>query len=324
MSKIQNQTILVTGGAGAIGSNLVHRLCQDNHVVVIDNLSSGHRKWIDGLDNVTFIEGDIRNDADIEKAFAKTPDYVFHLAAHFANQNSVEHPEADLNTNGLGTLKLLQHAHKAQVKRFVYASSSCVYGQQAENEPDETVIGDLETPYAISKLVGEQYTTFFHDYYKLPTVSHRIFNCFGSYELGGRYRNVIPNFFTLALNGQVLPIFGTGQETRTFTFISDILDGMIESAVNEDAVGHIFNLGSYNEVTIQDLADCINELTQNKAGIEYKPARSWDKVKKRKANIKKAQQILGYEPHVGFKEGLEQCYNWFKDLPADDVQLKSA
>ena len=305
---------MVTGGAGAIGSNLVRALSSQNSILVLDNLSSGRKEWIENVPNVELIVGDICNDHDLRKCFSQKIDYVFHLAAHFANQNSVDHPGTDLQTNGMGTLKLLEHAVSAKLERFLYASSSCVYGSLAEKGPHEEVIGDLETPYAITKLLGEYYTTFFHEHYQLPTTIIRIFNCYGPYELSGQYRNVIPKFFDFALKKKPLPILGTGRESRTFTFVDDIIQGMLLAIIDSKANGENYNLGSYNVSTIKELADEINRLTSNPAGVEYHEVRSWDRVKIRKANIEKAILDLGFNPKIGLKEGLREYYTWYKTV----------
>lgn len=311
---LKNKKILITGGAGAIGANLVRALYSNNSILVLDNLTSGKKEWIEELPHVEIIVGNVCRDEDLKKCFSSRIDYIFHLAAHFANQNSVDHPQADLQTNGMGTLKLLEYAVAAKPERFLYASSSCVYGSLAAEGPNEEQIGDLETPYAITKLLGEYYTTFFHDHYKLPTTIVRIFNCYGPYELSGEYRNVIPKFFDLAIKHQPLPIFGSGHESRTFTFVDDIIQGMLLGITHPNANGQIFNLGSNNISTIKELADEINSITSNPAGIQYDQPRAWDRVMVRKANIEKSKTQLGFTPTVNLKEGLEKYYRWFKTV----------
>jgi nucleoside-diphosphate-sugar epimerase len=171
----------------------------------------------------------------------------------------------------------------------------------------------LDTPYQINKLVGELYCNYFHDYYKLPVAIARYFNVYGPGEAPGRYRNVIPNFMWWAMHGQPLPITGTGEETRDFTYVGDIVDGTLRMGFVEDAVGEAMNLASGTETRIIDLANWINEITGNKAGIVFKPRRDWDKAVRRRASIEKARRILGYEPKTDMKTGLRRVYEWMRE-----------
>ena len=311
------KTVLVTGGAGAIGSNLVKTLCNlgAKRIVIIDDLSSSYEWNIPVSSNVVFIRGSILNDEQLKLAFKDNPDIVYHLAAHFANQNSVDHPEADLMVNGMGTLKVLEQARRVGVKRFVYASSGCgVYGADSKIPFEEHDVSmKLYTPYQVTKLVGELYTNYYYNLYGLPIVNARLFNMYGPGEVPGRYRNVIPNFFYWALNGQALPITGTGNETRDFTYVGDIVNGLLSMAYYEEAVGEAFNIGTGKEVKIADLAEWINELTGNTAGTIFAERREWDKKNRLLSSIEKARRILGYEPEVDFKEGLAHIYDWFKE-----------
>jgi len=313
----RGKRILVTGGAGAIGSNLVKALlaAEPERVIVIDDLSSGF-KWLLPEDpRLVFVQGSVLDDEKLRYAFSFKPHIVFHLAAHFANQNSVEHPETDLLVNGLGTLRTLQYSYLAGVQRFVFASSGCsVYGSQAPLPLREDFVSlHLDTPYQINKLVGELYCNYFHDYYKLPVAIARYFNVYGPGEVPGRYRNVIPNFMWWAMHGQPLPITGTGEETRDFTYVGDIVDGTLRMGFVEDAVGEAINLASGTETRIIDLANWINEITGNKAGILFKPRRDWDKAVRRRASIEKARRILGYEPKTDMKTGLRRVYEWMRE-----------
>jgi nucleoside-diphosphate-sugar epimerase len=263
-------------------------------------------------DKVIFIKGSILDEKTLEQAFSYNIDVVFHLAAHFANQNSVDHPQEDLLINGLGTLKILEFAQKLNVKKFIYTSSSCVYGnrQGTMNENDSEY--QLDTPYAITKLLGERYATFFHEHYGLNTVVLRYFNSYGPGEFPGKYRNVIPNFLWLALNGEPLPITGTGEETRDFNYVGNVIGRTLLAGKEDKAVGEIINIGSGREVRIIDLANAINNLTKNKAGTEFIKKRNWDTVAKRKASTKKAEAILGPESPVNLETGLTKTFDWLK------------
>jgi UDP-glucose 4-epimerase len=306
--------VLITGGAGCIGSNLVRALVKANAepVTVLDDFSSSPRWNLLNHPKVKLVNGSILSEENLKRAFSEKPQYVFHLAAHFANQNSVDHPEMDLMVNGLGTLKVLQYSHLTGVEKLVFASSGCsVYGTQAPLPLREDYVSiHLDTPYQIHKLLGELYCNYFHDYYNLPVAIARYFNVYGPGEIPGKYRNVIPNFIWRALHKQPLPITGTGEETRDFTFVEDIIDGTLRMGVVKEAVGQATNLASETETRVIDLANWINEFTENEAGIVMRPRRDWDKVVKRRASIEKAKKILGYEPKTEIKQGIKKTVDW--------------
>ena len=311
------KTVLVTGGAGAIGSNLVKALSdfKTKKIIIIDDLSSAYEWNIPRNPRVTFIKGSILDDEKLRWAFKDRPEIVYHLAAHFANQNSVDSPETDLMVNGMGTLKVLEHAHITRVERFIYASSGCgIYGADSKMPFEEHDVSmKLYTPYQVTKMLGELYTNYFYNLYHLPIVNARFFNSYGPGEVPGNYRNVIPNFFYWSMNKMPLPITGTGDETRDFTFVGDIVNGLLSMAYNEKAIGEAFNLATSREIRIKDLAQLINEITDNKAGIIFKERRDWDKKNRLLASIEKARNVLGYDPNMDFKEGLRQVYAWFTE-----------
>lgn len=316
-SALEGTTALVTGGAGAIGSNLTRRLADAGarEVIVVDDLSSGYEWLVPDRENVTFIRGSVLDEEKLKRAFKHDPDYVFHLAAHFANKNSVDHPETDLEVNGMGTLKTLQYAHLTDVDRFVYASSGCgVYGGDAEVPYDE---GDFtirhDTPYQITKQLGEMYTYYFYRLYDLPIANARFFNSFGPGEVPGKYRNVIPNFFYWAKTGQPLPITGDGTETRDWTYVGDIVDGLVRMAVVDEAVGEAFNLATSNDTQVVEMAESICDRVEENAGIEYHDRREWDNKAQIVGSIEKTQRVLGYEPDTSFEEGLDRVAEWFDD-----------
>jgi UDP-glucose 4-epimerase len=311
------KTVLVTGGAGAIGSNLVKTLSRlgTEKVIIIDDLSAAYEWKVPVNPKVSFVKGSVLDDNKLSLAFKDKPQVVFHLAAHFANQNSVDDPEMDLMVNGLGTLKVLEHAQLAGVERFVYASSGCgVYGADSKMPFEEHDVSmTFYTPYQVTKMLGELYTNYYYNLYKLPIVNARLFNMYGPGEVPGKYRNVIPNFFYWAMNGQALPITGSGDETRDFTYVGDIVNGLLSMAYYEEAIGQAFNIGTGREVRIGDLAEWINELTENKAGTLFAEKREWDKKDRLLASIEKARRVLSYEPEMDFKEGLGHVYEWFKE-----------
>ncbi|MBI2873262.1 MAG: SDR family NAD(P)-dependent oxidoreductase [Chloroflexi bacterium] len=312
----RDKRVLVTGGAGAIGSNLCRALADlGARVIVLDDLSSGQRWAVPECPQVTFVQGSVLDEEALRRVFFAEPQMVYHLAALFANQNSIDHPETDLAVNGLGTLKVLQYSRLAHVERAVYASSGCsVYGSKAPLPLTEDFTSiDLDTPYQITKLLGELYCNFFKNYYDMRVVRARFFNSYGPGEVPGRYRNVIPNFTYWAMTGQPLPITGTGEETRDFTYVGDIVDGLLRAGYEDGAVGEAMNLASGQETRIIDLAHWINELTENPAGIRFTERRKWDTHSRRCASVAKAGSLMGYEPRTKFREGLENTVRWFRD-----------
>lgn len=306
------ETVLVTGGAGAIGSNLSNRLLELGYrVVVIDDLSSGKKELLN--DRVILIKGSVTKPKHLQEAFSYKPRYVFHLAALFANQNSVLHPKRDLNANGIGILNVLEYCKEYNIKKILFTSSSCVYGNSTHME-EETQSDDFDTPYAITKYLGEKYFRFWAAYHKLDTVIVRLFNSYGPGEFPGRYRNVIPNFFNLAIKNQPLPITGTGEEIRDFNFVGDTLDGIMKAMFQQTSPGEIFNLASGKGTKIIDLAQMINQITCNSKGIFFLERRNWDSVNKRIGIIDKAVNRLGYSPKTGIFSGLTLTHQWFKNI----------
>ena len=305
------ETILVTGGAGAIGSRLVADLSRIHRVLVLDDLSSG---WFDNLRDlpVEFWRGSVTDEEILNEIFAENPSVVFHLAANFANQNSVDYPQKDLLVNGLGTLKILEFSRKAKVKRFVYTSSSCVYGNFDEPIREDMVGESLDTPYAISKLNGEHYVRFFHEYHQLPTAILRLFNSYGPGEYPGKYRNVIPNFIYMAMNGRILTVTGTGEETRDYTYIDDTIQALKLCMIRDDAVGQIFNTGTGIETPMNELLRCMKEALRMDIHVAYRSRRNWDNIARRRSDITKISSMLGYKATVNLETGLRRTVEWFQ------------
>jgi UDP-glucose 4-epimerase len=312
----KGQVVLVTGGAGAIGSNLTRALVQAGaQVIVLDDLSSAERWNVPSLPDILFVEGDILDEVKLKRVFFERPRIVYHLAAFFANQNSVDHPERDLMVNGMGTLRLLEYSVLAGIERFIYASSGCsIYGSTAPLPLKEEFMSlHLSTPYQITKMLGELYCNFFHHHHGLKVVKPRFFNSYGPGEVPGQYRNVIPNFIYWAMKGQALPITGTGEETRDFTYVGDIVDGLLRAGSMEGAIGQEFNLASGVETSIIDLANRINEATGNKAGIQFAQRRKWDTKSRLLACVDRAGDLIGYNPSTPIEEGLQFTIQWFQD-----------
>jgi len=322
-NEYEGKTILVTGGAGCVGSNLCKKLAELNakKVIILDNLSSAYEWNIPKASNVVFVKGDILDDEMLKRVYKDKPDYVFHLAAHFANQNSVDNPETDLMINGIGTLKVLQYAHIAGVKRLVYSSSGCgVYGLESKMPFEEHDISiSLHTPYQVTKLLGELYTNYFHNLYGLPIVNARFYNVFGPGEVPGKYRNVIPNFMYWSMNSLPLPITGDGTETRDWTYVNDIINGLLAMGIREEAVGEAINLGSGEEQRVIDMANTVNKLTGNESGIIYIERRDWDVKTRLLSSIDKAKKLLDYKPQIKFEDGLKNVHEWFVENQ-DDIK----
>lgn len=314
LNKYRDKTILITGGAGCIGSNLAKALIKAEaaKIIFLDDLSAAEKWNIPDDPNVVFIQGSVLDEEVLKRAFSNKLDFVFHLAAHFANQNSVDNPETDLLVNGLGTLKVLEYSHLTKVEKFVFASSGCsVYGSKAPLPLREDFVSlHLDTPYQITKLLGELYCNFFYNYYGLPVAIARYFNVYGPGEIPGAYRNVIPNFIYWALHKKSLPITGTGEETRDFTFVDDIVDGTLRLGVVPEAIGDAFNLASETETKVTDIANVVNGITGNDNSLEFVSRRDWDKITRRRASIEKARRILSYEPKMKMEDGIKRTYDW--------------
>lgn len=307
------KNVLVTGGAGAIGSNLTRALLAEGHkVFVIDNLSSGNEDNLPISPELKFYQGDIVDDELLKLVFKQDIDTVFHLAAFFANQNSIEFPESDLNTNGLGTLKLLIYARENNIRRFLFSSSSCVYKPSNEHLKEDNPQA-YESPYSITKHLGEEYVKFYADYHKLDYCIFRFFNSFGPGEYPGTYRNVIPNFLYQALNSKALIITGSGEEVRCFCYVADLVKGIISAWKSENTKNKTINLGNNNCLSINYLASIVNEMCDNVGNIRYIPRRKWDNTEIRMPDLSAAQELMNYQATYSFKNGLIETKKWFQE-----------
>ncbi len=324
-TKIKNyykgRNIIVTGGAGSIGSNLVITLSKlvgkKGMVTVLDNLSANKSQSpfnFPDLENVLFVKGDLRNHNDLKRVFRDKPSIVFHLAAFFANQNSVDYPEISADVDILGIIRLLDYSVFNNIEKFIYASSGCsIYGSYGKMPLKEDFISmQLTTPYQINKMSGEMYCNFYYHHYGLKTIKCRFFNSYGPGEVPGQYRNVIPNFIYWSMKKKQLPITGEGTETRDFTYVLDLVQGLIKSAYYEDAVGKEFNLASSKETKIISLAKKINKMTNNPNDIKYLKKRKWDTKTRLVASIELAKKIIDYKPIVKLDEGLKSNLQWFR------------
>ncbi|MBT4511383.1 MAG: NAD-dependent epimerase/dehydratase family protein [Chloroflexi bacterium] len=327
LKEYAGKTVLVTGGAGLIGSNLVRRLVEleVKKVFILDSFVSAVRWNILQHPRVVLVEGDVADEVLLKRIYFERPDYVFHLAAHFANQKAVDYPEENLRVNALGTMKLLEYSRLSDVKRFVFASSGCsAYGSRAPVPLKEDFVTlHLDTPYQIHKLLGELYCNFFMDHWGLPTVRLRLFNVYGPCGLPGKYKNVIPNFMHMAHQGKPLTVMGTGQETRDFTFVGDLVDGLLRGGTIPEAVGEEMNLGSGVETPSIDLANLVNKVSGNAAGTLSIEKRDWDHGSRRLASIDKARNVMGYDPQTKLEDGLKKTNEWFVENKEKVVYLET-
>lgn len=313
-----SKTILVTGGAGAIGRNLVEALSDMNakKIIVLDNLSSSYLWNVPNKENVLFVKGDIRNDDDLRRVFHHKPTIVFHLAAFFANQNSVDYPLISEEVNSMGILKLLEYCVvSGNIERFVYTNSEGgAYGDDCELPYKETEISyQLGSPYYISKMAGEAYCNYYHKFYNLPVCVLRLFNSFGPGEVPGRYRNVIPNFIYWALKNEALPLTGDEEIARDFVYVMQTVEGILRSGYIVEAIGTSINIATSTEILIYDLAKRINAKTGNTAGVKILSQRKWDTRKKIVGSKLKCKEILQFDPSSDIDLGIDLTIKWFKD-----------
>ena len=303
LSECKGKNILVTGGAGFIGSNLVDRLSPRNRVIVLDNLSSGLLSNLEkSKDLIRFIKGDIL-DKDLIKDIVTEVEFVFHLAANVGNVRSIEDPLFDMEVNIKGTINLLEACLKSNIKRFVYSSSGAIFGEAKYLPVDENHPLNPQSPYGVSKLAAEKYCFAYYKIHGLPITALRYFNAYGPRQGSSGYTNIIARFFQRIREGKPLTIFGDGRQTRDFVFVEDIVKANILAATHPDAVGEIFNIATGRENDVNKLVTIINQLSKQKNKVIYTDSRAGE-VKHSRAKIEKARRILGYNPEINIEEGL--------------------
>ena len=309
---MKNKRVVVTGGAGFIGSNLAEELAKDNEVVVLDDLSTGRPENIENLikkTNVQFIQGSITDLALLQKTF-KEVDFVFHQAAIASVSKSVADPAASNEVNLNGTLNVLIAARDNHVKKVVYASSCAVYGDSPVLPKREDMLPEPMSPYAVTKMAGEYYCQVFRQVYGLQAVCLRYFNVYGPrQDPHSDYAAVIPRFIVRALQGQPLTIFGDGEQTRDFVFIKDVVRANI--VVADDKVQGIYNVGSGQNISVNMLADTIKAITGVNLEIVHLEPRSGD-IRHSLADISKAIAI-GFKPKYNLRAGLTETIRWFSE-----------
>lgn len=304
--------VVVTGGAGFIGSNLAEELLKKHEVTVIDNLSTGRMENLDQIINkINFIEGSITDQDLLKDAFFGS-DTVFHQAAIPSVQRSVDNPIASNEANVEGTLKVLIAARDCGVRKLVYASSSSAYGDTPILPKREDMKPNPKSPYAISKLAGEYYCRVFSDVYGLKTACLRYFNVFGPRQNPeSQYAAVIPRFITRILANEAPVIYGDGEQTRDFTFVKDVVKANI-LAGKAEAEG-VFNIACGRRISLNELAGRIMEIAGHQVEPVYDTPRAGD-IKDSLADITAAREALGYYPDYDMNLGLKETIKWFQNL----------
>ncbi len=301
---------LVTGGAGFIGSHLSEELVRRGHRVrVLDNLSTGKRKNLEHIPGVELLEGDLA-DPDACRRAVQGIDYVLHMGAVASVPRSVVDPVTSNTANISGSLNILVAARDAKVKRLVYAGSSSAYGDSPTLPKREDMPTKPQSPYALQKLVAEQYCQMFTQLYGLETVTIRFFNVFGPrQDPSSPYSGVISLFSTALLEGRVPTVYGDGGQTRDFTYVANVVDGVLRACEAPGVAGEVINVATAGRISLNHLLQTINEIVGTNITPKYEETRAGD-VRDSQADISKAAALLGYTPLVTFEEGLRRTLEW--------------
>jgi nucleoside-diphosphate-sugar epimerase len=304
---------LVTGGAGFIGSHIVETLVKQKRPVrVIDNLCSGTRDNLKAVINkVEFIKGDIRDVKTVQRAMRGVK-YVLHQAALTSVPKSINNPREFNEVNVQGTLNLLVAAQQAGVKRFVFASSSSVYGDVKQLPQRETFIPDPISPYALTKFIGEKYCGLFYRTFGLPTIALRYYNVFGARQkLDSQYAVVIPKFISCLTQNEPPPIYGDGKQTRDFTYIDNTVEANLRALdAPQQAIGLSFNVAGGQPCTVSELVRILNQLMSKNIKPVFHKSRTGD-IKHSRADISWARKYLNFDIQVDFRTGLQHTIDWF-------------
>ena len=304
---------LVTGGAGFIGSNIVDELVHRGHsVTVLDDLSAGKESNLaDVRAKIDFQQGSITDLPPVESA-CRGADYVIHLAARTSVPRSVADPLETNHINIDGTLNVLVAARMAKVRRFVYAASSSAYGDTPTLPKVETMTPEPISPYGVTKYTGELYAQAFGRCYGLENASVRYFNVFGPrQDPTSPYSGVLSRFMLAVIEGQPMVVFGDGEQTRDFTFIENVVDETLRACEAPGASGMMFNGGTGVRITLNQVLKLLGKITGKDVKAKYVPPRAGD-IRDSQADISLARKVLGYEPRVGFEEGLQRTWAWYK------------
>lgn len=328
MDYFKNLRVLVVGGAGFVGSNLVKAVLKSEpeEIIVVDNLLSAEKENLPDSPLVRFINDSITNDKVLD-GFNDNIDYVFHLSTYHGNQSSIHDPLADHENNTLTSLKLFNRLKDFKnIRKVVYSSAGCTVAEKTFDEAhatteDSPVSLYLDSPYQISKIIGEFYANYYFKMYGLPVVKARFQNVYGPGEVLGAgqwrgtpatvWRNVTPTFIYRSIKKMPLTVENEGVATRDFIYVDDIVNGLILCAVKGEA-GGVYNLASGVETSIGDLANLINSITKNPTPVEFLPKRAWDNSGKRFGSTDKARNELGFEAKVNLKTGISKTIEWTK------------
>ena len=315
---------LVTGGAGFIGSHLAEELLRrGHHVRIADNFVTGKRHNLASVPGAELFEGDLADTAFAERA-TQGMDYVLHQAAIPSVPRSVEDPWTSNRSNIDATLSVLMGSRKAGVKRVVYAASSSAYGNTPTLPKHEEMPTSPRSPYALQKLVGEQYCRMFSELYGLPTVCTRYFNVFGPrQDPGSPYSGVISLFTSALLSGRRPVIYGDGEQTRDFTYVANVVSGVLLACDAPNIAGEMMNLATGGRISLNDLVRTLNAIIGTDMTPIYKPSRAGD-VRDSQADISKASTLLGYRPIVSFEDGLKATVEWCRSASDFSIPEKPA
>lgn len=312
------ERFLVTGGAGFIGSHIVEALIKEGKKVrILDNFCTGKKENIDDIlkkynnkDSLEIIKGDLR-DKNIVNSAVKNIDYIFHLGALTSVSRSVEDSITTSEVNIMGTLNVLNAAKSSGVRRIIYSSSSSAYGDSPRLPKNEAMETNPLSPYAVSKLAGEDYCKVFTRLYGLETVILRYFNVFGPrQDPDSRYSAVIPKFIKMILNNIQPTVYGDGEQTRDFTYIENVVDANLQALKKNGIRGEVFNIACGEKITINQLVKEIGDILNRDVKPIYIEPRKGD-VRDSMADISKAENLLGYKPKIGVRKGLETTIRYF-------------
>jgi len=315
---IKKKNILITGGAGFIGTHLFEKLIhEENYIIIIDNFNEYYKGKEGQLNEIIknnvnkndyyIIKGDLTNKEIFDKINCEI-EIVFHLAAQAGVRYSIEHPSEVTKNNIVSTVNIYDYAVKNNVKKVIYASSSSVYGNPIYTPLDENHPKNPISPYAVSKLCGEIYADLFYREYNLPITILRFYTVYGP---RGRPDMAIRKFFTLILQNKELIIYGDGEQLRDFTYISDIINGLVLAGEKNESIGEVFNLGCSNPIKVNDLIDKMYKLTGKSKKIKYVEKQQGD-VDITYSNTEKAKKFLNYYPEVNIDDGLKRTFEWQK------------
>jgi UDP-glucose 4-epimerase len=302
------QRVLVTGGAGFIGSNLVKALVTEGcDVTVLDSLTSGHRSNLDPFPQVRFVEGDVRDPEVVSHAMADAT-VVFHLAASVGNKRSIDDPISDAEINVLGTLRILEAARVHKVRKVVASSSAGIFGELKTLPIREDHPIEPDTPYGSTKLCGEKLCLAYAKLYELEAVCLRYFNVYGPNQRFDAYGNVIPIFAFRMLRGEPLTVFGDGEQTRDFVNVADVVQANLRAAASRNLSG-AFNIGSGTRITVNHLVSLLRRASGIEPVVVHAPPRPGD-VRDSLADITAANTALGFAPSVSMEDGLAEYMKW--------------